>query len=40
MYNNEIHFAKALDVLEDGSLQVIEGERLYSINAGEVSIIR
>lgn len=40
MYNNKTHYAKALDVLNDGSLQVKEGDKVYSLNAGEVSIIR
>ena len=40
MLNNEKHFAKALNVLDNGSLQVLDGEKTYSINAGEVSIIR
>ena len=39
-YNNERRKAKALDVLDDGSLQVQEGDRIYSLNVGEVSIIR
>ena len=40
MYNNEKHFAKGIDVLNDGTLQVLEGENTYSLFAGEVSIIR
>ena len=40
MYNNEKKYAKALNVLNDGSLQVQEGDKVYSLNAGEVSIIK
>ena len=39
-YNNERRNAVALDVLDDGSLQVQENDKIYALNAGEVSIIR
>ena len=39
-YNNERRKAEALNVLDDGSLQVKEGDKVYSLNVGEVSIIR
>ena len=39
-YNNKRRKAVALNVLDDGSLQIKEGDKVSSLNVGEVSIIR
>lgn len=38
--NNEKRYAKAKNVLNDGTLEVEENGKCYAINAGEVSIVR
>ena len=38
--NNEKRYAKAKNVLDDGTLEVEENGKCYAINAGEVSIVR